>query len=190
MISATAKTKTYWNYDVIAHANGNVRPLVTGYGQTLAEAFAAAFKDGCYYIGMGYTVSVRFRENCQECEGEGTRWSKRRKWQRVTCKACKGRGKLQETPEQRLETGESVRIVEVRPQFRRDNHAHRIEVFKGVHGFIIRDMDTGETHGMGDHVDHLQCATGVKVGTDEFYRLLMQEVDRDGATLRKLFFGP
>lgn len=109
MISATAKT--YWNYDIVAHESGRDRCLVTGFGDDMAEAFASAFKDGCYYLGIGYAVSVTFRENCAACNGEGDRRNKRNKWQRVTCKACKGRGVLRQTPPKRLESGESCRIV-------------------------------------------------------------------------------
>jgi hypothetical protein len=183
-------TATYWTYDIAAHENGKDRLLVSGPADTLGEAFARAFQDACYYIGIGYTVSASFSERCRACDGEGKVASKRNKWHKITCKACKGQGVLQEVPRQRLGVGEHVQIVEkARQQFRHTNYAYRIEVFEGIHGFCIMDIDTNETRGLGDFIDHLQCATGYTVGSDAFYQYLMKEVEKNGEWLRKNFFG-
>jgi hypothetical protein len=75
------------------------------------------------------------------------------------------------------------------------NKEHEIEVYETFHDFQIKDMRTGECRGMGDGVDMFggdpddPDGQAVMVGTDEFYRLMGQMVESEGATLREAYFG-
>jgi DnaJ-class molecular chaperone len=91
---AKVEPETYWaGWVQVIRPDGTRGCGVSIQGRTLADCIADGFRNGTYYLAMGYEVElqgmVRF---CEGCRGSG--WSMRTPRKSVKCKACRGVGEL------------------------------------------------------------------------------------------------
>jgi hypothetical protein len=62
-------------------------------GDTVSELIQDIFRNGTYYLALGYRVTVeKVRETCAACDGDGEIrcWKKGHGWGRKQCPECKG----------------------------------------------------------------------------------------------------
>ena len=94
--------QTYWLYSVYAIESDRHRCLVTGHGETIAEAIRSMFRDVTYYQSeCGYRVRANLTEECSTCNGSGRVRKARTAMSWKACPTCKGQATRQiiEVPE-------------------------------------------------------------------------------------------
>lgn len=79
-------------------------------------------------------------------------------------------------------------------QFKIVNAEYGIMVYEGSTAFWIVDLDTDEERCMGDGVDMYSVDDedgfhSVPVCSDEFYRLLTEDIQGNGEMFREAYFG-
>lgn len=82
----------YYSMSVQTYQDGRPGCSVLTGGDTIGHALAAAFRDGTYYLGLGYKVVVEdFKPFCKHCHGAGNVRKGVRIVRYVKCPECRGK---------------------------------------------------------------------------------------------------